>query len=340
MNAPASRQSQTAGMPGMLGLMLVRFFVPLWVMAGATTKLVEQSPKLLPEHLRGLLDAANIDLYFALSCFIAIEFAAAAVMVLLPKIAKPTALFMLGVFCLVLLHEIFMGNVTNCGCLGGFSPPPWLMLSIDLTLLVLVVALPVRPLKLASDRAGAAAATLIAIALGIVVFMRIGSASSGLTVVIAPSDTTDTTQATEPSTTLQLPGYYSLDTTDWPGQRVRDIDLLSWIPNLPESVNTGEQYIILYSRTCEHCHDLLIEHFSFDPPAPTTLVAVPEFKTGFAEDGQLENPCLDCHELEMPVGVDWLLTPPVVIALKDGVVQCAQEAEDAMMPACLPWHGF
>ena len=343
MNAPSSREAQMASTPGLIGLILVRFIVPLWVTAGATAKLIEQSPKLLPEHLRGVLEAANVDLYVALSCFIAIEFAAVAVMILIPRLARGTAVFMLGVFCLVLLYEIFNGNVTNCGCLGGFSPPPWLMLAIDLTLLVLVIALPVRGIKFANDRAAAAMATFVAVALGIFVFMRIGSASGGVEIVVPPTDIaqlSDSTSPTDDSATINLPGYYSLDTTDWPGQQARDIDLLSWIPNLPEFIDTGEQYIILYSRTCEHCHDLLIEHFSFDLPAPTLLVSIPEFKSGFAEDAPLENPCLDCTLAELPIGVDWLMTPPVVIALKDGVVQCAQEAEDSMMPACLPWHGF
>ena len=48
MNAPSSREAQMASTPGLIGLILVRFIVPLWVTAGATAKLIEQSPKLLP----------------------------------------------------------------------------------------------------------------------------------------------------------------------------------------------------------------------------------------------------------------------------------------------------
>jgi hypothetical protein len=61
---------------------------------------------------------------------------------------------------------------------------------------------------------------------------------------------------------------------------------------------------------------------------------------GFLDNDQIENPCLDCLELELPVGVDWLITPPVVIAIENGIITCAQEGEDAMMPQCLPWHGY
>jgi len=328
----------------MVGLVLVRFLVPLWVGAGAGMKLVERSPKLLPEHLRGLIESVGIDLHLALALFIAIEFAAVAVMVLIPRLARLTAVFMLSVFCLVLLHELIRGNVTSCGCLGAVSPPPWLMLSIDALLLLLVVALPVRPLKLAGDRAAWAIASVVALALGVFTLTRVLGGATGVTVIVKPAEGTSQETDGSPSepaiSELKLPAYYSLDVSSWPGQRIRDIELAQWVNDLPESIDQGQQYLIFYSRTCEHCFELLMEHFSFDPPAPTTLVAVPESVDGFQVEGTLENPCLDCLERELPVGVDWLLTPPVVIAIEDGVVTCAQEAEDAVMPQCLPWHGF
>ncbi len=336
--------STASGRAGTAGLILVRLIVPLWIAAGAATKLVERSPSLLPEHLRKLIDSAGIDLYLALSVFITIELAAVAVMVLIPRLARVSAMVMLGTFCLVLLFEIFNGNLTSCGCLGSFSPPPWLMLSIDLALLIAVVALPARPLRLASDRVAWAVATIITVVLALVTFSRVGAVSGDIIAPAVGSAQDAAAAITDPQKTpppgRQLPGYYSLETSDWPGRHVSDIDVISWVPGLPESLAGGRHYVIFYSKTCEHCHELLLEYFSYDPPAPTTLVAIPELKDGFIEDGQLENPCLDCVELELPVGVDWLMTPPVVVAVEDGVVQCAQEAEDAMMPACLPWHGF
>ncbi|MDP7070967.1 MAG: hypothetical protein QF561_06430 [Phycisphaerales bacterium] len=323
------------GVAGLLGLILVRCVVPIWIAAGAATKLVERSPKLLPEHLRGLVESTGADLHTALAFFITIEFAAIAVMVLLPRLARGTAVFMLLTFCLVLLYEMFNGNVTSCGCLGSVSPPPWLMLAIDLALLILVVALPVRRISLMDDRAAWALATLLSLVLGVITFTRVLGAATGVTVVV---DSTDPPQGG--AAAITLPAYYPIDTSDWAGRHIQDIDLLSWIPNLPESIASGQQYLILYGRTCGHCHELLLEHFSFDLPAPTTLVAVPETKEGFLEQGPLDNPCLDCIEVELPIGVDWLITVPAVISLEDGIVQCAQEAEDAVDPQCLPWHGF
>jgi hypothetical protein len=31
------------------------------------------------------------------------------------------------------------------------------------------------------------------------------------------------------------------------------------------------------------------------------------------------------------------MTPPILIAIEDGVVQCAKEGEDSEMPECMPW---
>lgn len=344
------------GAAGVIGMILVRFIVPLWVLAGAAAKLHATSPSLLPKHLIKVLDGMGANLHVALAFFVTVEFIAVAVMVLVPRLARATAVFMLGTFCLVLIHELVNGNVTSCGCFGGgVSPPPWLMLAIDLALLISVVALPIRPLRAVSDRVGMAGVTLVAVALGGWSFARIMGSATGTTITMQDEPTIGEDDASDDvasdgtaaehaaptgERTLTLPAYYSLDTADWAGRRARDIDLISWVQGLPASIDSGQAYIIFYSRTCEHCHELLLEHFSYEPPATTVLVSVPESTEGFAVDGVLENPCADCLELALPVGVDWLMTPPVVIAVEDGVVQCAKEAEDGWAPECLTWHGF
>ncbi|MCH2139905.1 MAG: hypothetical protein MK100_02590 [Phycisphaerales bacterium] len=334
-----SKQNQN-GRAGWIGLVLVRFIVPLWIGIGATVKLAERSPKLLPEHLRDALDVSGIDLHWALAWFIGIEIAAVLIMVLLPRLAREVAIFMLSVFCLVLLYEIFNGNVTNCGCLGSYSPAPWLMLSIDLAMLIAVIALPVRHLSYMPDRLAAMLTSFAAIFFFILAYIHVVGSAKDIQVVVPQIDGSQPSTSVDSTTTITLPPYYTLDVSDWSGKPIREIELISWIPDLPPSIEEGQQYLIMYSRTCEHCHELLLEHFSYDPPAPTTLVAIPESTDGFAEGGGLDNPCLDCLEVELPVGTDWLMTPPIVISIEDGVVQCAQESEETYDPQCLPWHGF
>jgi hypothetical protein len=276
--------------------------------------------------------------------FITIECLAVALMVLVPKVARPTAIFMLGSFCLVLLWEMFNGNVTECGCLASFSPPPWIMLGVDFLLLIGVCALPVKRGLEPNARAGIALAGFIAVAVGVVSFMRVPDAP-----VIAPTPAGDATATTDDGTQdsqtqtpqVALPAYYQPDVERWAGEPIDTIDLVQWTAGLPSNLNEGRHYLIYFSNTCEHCFELLLTHFDFDLPAPTTLIAIPETTEGFAEDGLLENPCVECGTvLTLPVGVDWLMTPPIVIAIEDGIVQCAKEAEDTFEPSCLPWHGF
>ena len=132
--------------------------------------------------------------------------------------------------------------------------------------------------------------------------------------------------------------WYELDMSDWVGKNVRDIDLVQYTRGLPDNLEEGEQYLIFYSRTCDHCHMLLDFEFGFGVPVPTTLVAVPESAEGFAADGVMDNPCLDCQEAELPTGVNWIMTPPVVLAIRDGEVICVKETEDAEAPECLVFH--
>lgn len=325
------------GPAALIGLMLCRFVVPLWVLMGATAKLVEASPRLLPEHLRKLIEGVGVDLHTALIVFVLIEFIAVAVMVLIPKFARPTAVFMLGSFCLVLIWEMVNGNLTDCGCLASISPPPWLMLTVDAALLIALCALPV-PQRLRVDaRIGWAGVTLVAVAAATVAIVHV----PGSAVVVEQDPDADDPEAGDTASAPRqvLPAYYQPDISAWAGRRAEHVDLIRWTSGLPDDLNEGKRYLIYFSRTCEHCHELLLMHFEFDLPAPTTIIAMPESVEGFVEDGLLENPCLDCGpELELPVGVDWLMTPPIVIAIEDGIVRCAREAEDAFEPTCLLWH--
>ena len=340
--APGPRPGDQWGAAGTIGLILVRIVVPLWVLAGALFKIVERSPKLLPKNFIQQMEGIGFDLYVVLALLIAVEFIAVAVMLLIPKLARAAAIFMLVAFCLVLLNELRAGNIESCGCLGAASPPPWLMLIIDCILLLGVVFFKPRPLALTSERKGWIIATgCVLITSGLTFGLVLAEAGPQGVVTIesqaassaSGASDAETPPVTPPATTL--PSYYVLDTSDWVGQRVEDIDLVQYVTDLPDTINDGTQYLIFYSRTCDHCHMLLEMYFGFGVPAPTTLIAIPEDKSGFATEGLLDNPCLDCTLAELPVGTDWLMTPPVVLAIQDGVIQCAKEGEDSEMPECV-----
>lgn len=129
----------TGSTPLRIGQVLTRIVVPLWVLAGATFKLVERSPENLPSQIWKTAAGWHIDLFQLLAVLIALEIAIAAVMIFLPRLSRIAAIFMLGVFCLVLLNEMRVGNVTSCGCFGKIPMPPWVMLIIDGSLLLAVL---------------------------------------------------------------------------------------------------------------------------------------------------------------------------------------------------------
>ncbi|MDG2423618.1 MAG: hypothetical protein P8M22_06550 [Phycisphaerales bacterium] len=345
---------------GILGLVLVRIVVPAWILSGALLKFASNSPKLLPEHFRKLFDEDSYGIILA--SVLVIEIAAIVIMLFIPKFARLIAVLMLAAFVLVLINELISGNLTNCGCLGSYSPPPWLMLAIDLLLLILVIA--IRPASVTEEgslRLGVAQALVIFLVASAVVFAWVlakpkvvsstltGPQSPAVVVGMIPEtygEMPDSSLDSQPeASTESVPtsptpsrDWYELDTTDWVGRNVKDIDLVQYTKGLPADLEQGEQYLIYYSRTCDHCLMLLEFQFGFGSPVPTTLVAVPETADGFAAEGLMDNPCLDCQMAELPTGIDWIMTPPLVMALRDGEVICVKEAEEADAPECLPFH--
>lgn len=338
----------------LLGLILSRAIVPLWVLTGALFKLINHTPKLLPQNIWETAAKWDFDLYWLLAILIAIELIFVGVMFFLPKLARGAGLTILGIFILVLISEIAAGH-TNCGCLGSYSPSPWIMLAIDGAMFLGLLLLP--PPNVPGPLVRSGHATVFGMwvlgALCITGAFIIPLASDPvddedpepkLTIQTPDENGGDPEQISPPPppqpTVAKRPNAYISKTDDWVGKRFTEIDLAQWVKGWPADLNNGPQYVIFYSRTCDHCQALLDFFFSSAPPAPTTIVAIPESRDGFATSGILEHHCDGCTELELPTGTEWMMTPPIVVALQDGVVKCAAEAVDTNvdLPQCLIFH--
>jgi hypothetical protein len=119
-----------------LSIILTRIIVPCWVLAGVIFKLSHATPTNLPPTIIQLgVKTMGIDAHWLLATLLVLELFAVAVMFFFTRWARPMAVFMLVAFCLILLAEIFQGNVTSCGCFGTLPIPPWVMLIIDGSLL-------------------------------------------------------------------------------------------------------------------------------------------------------------------------------------------------------------
>lgn len=132
---------------------------------------------------------------------------------------------------------------------------------------------------------------------------------------------------------LPLPQYWlsdpdalaALDGTRW-----EEFELVRYMPTLPSVPDTGVHYVTFYGRNCEHCEGMF-QDFVADPDlaSKVTAVLVPFGKNERMAAGSWALPVTDCELLELPLGVDWIMTTPLTIRVEDGRITCAEEEDHA-----------
>jgi hypothetical protein len=274
---------------------------------------------------------AGVDLYYLLATLISLELLAVVVMLMLARLARPMAIFVLSVFCLILVGELVQGNLTNCGCFGDIPIPPWVMLAIDGTLLLGVMAFDPTPIMPATPaRWPAAGAVVLILAGAVACFWRVIPAGRATEVVLptsvghnSPNDPTINPNPTP------LPAYWLTDDLDaWIGRPWRELELFRFMSEPPRGLDHGRRFVVFYGRMCEHCEEM----FNFDLVRPelgsmTTAVMVPHGKNERLGSNPFPLPRTECEHLELPLGCEWLITTPLIITVEDGVVTCAEEGD-------------
>jgi hypothetical protein len=345
-----------------LDAILVRGLIPLWILAGAMFKLVERNPGNLPSIFREF--AARNDLTDWLNPFmrvaIGIEILAAALMIFVPRISRIIAVAMLTFFCAILVAEIARKQ-SSCGCMGAVNMSPTTMLAIDGVLLLGAIALGVirrmnahenASLKVPGERNNLGLVT--ASVVGVIGFV-VAIALPERTVVeengpgdgppqIADDTPTDgasdgATQPRPPVVDLPpgtianpnptpLSGFYLISSPDaWVGKPATEIDLIKLMRLWPDDIATGTRHIIFYSRTCDHCEGMFHDHLALPHDRPITAVEIPFDRRNMRGPSPWDMPEVDVQHLALPLGPDWVMTPPIIITIENGVVSCAAEAE-------------
>ncbi len=333
--------------------LLCRVIVPLWVFTGATFKLVEGDPNNLPRGLlRAFHETGVADLSTVLWALISLEYLAVGVMLFMSRLARPMATFVLGVFCLVLLNELRIGNFTSCGCFGSIPIPPWAILIVDGLLLTGVVLLQPSPTKSPLiSKVGLMGAASLAAALAIVSGIRLLGTSEIDDTVVPAENSAAAQNGTSPPTGSRpeygpglVPTKYvwveEANVKTWAGEEWTSIEFARYMPQWPDPDFKGKWYIIFYSPKCEHCQELLNTNFEFETPQPTIVVAVPEGQRPYTDDDYSElYYCRDCvREMQLPAGQTWVVDFPIVVAIEDNIVKCAKSRVDAHGDNCLIWH--
>jgi hypothetical protein len=133
----------------------------------------------------------------------------------------------------------------------------------------------------------------------------------------------------QPEAALVIDGvrYLDLDIADWEGRAIAETSLARHRPDLVESLARGRTWLVFYSPTCGSCHVLFARHFSGELTARVVAIAIPPVPGVLsAESDQEDIDCPGCERTELPSGVGWLITPPAVVLVEDGMVRCVQEA--------------
>lgn len=313
-----------SGVAGTAAVALARVVVPTWFFLGAVLKLVDMSPSHLPAAVVKWCGGLGFDLMFVLRFSIAFELVVAGVMVLLPPLARWVGIITLAAFMPVLVGDLVLG-ASSCGCFGAVKVSPWVTLVTDALFLLGLLVLGRREPRLALSASLDTRRVLVAGCWSLLAFAVAFALPNGRN---GGGGAAQTSGPELPKDGFYLPVYET-----WLGRDFRDLEIASWISDLPDDLEIGPQYVIFYRLDCEHCHELMELHFSEELPAPTLAIAVPE-RAGFPTENLQQFECGDCRAAQLPVGVDWFLQTPVLVRLLDGVVECAAE-EEAMAPQCL-----
>lgn len=356
-----------------LGFVITRLAVPAWITAGALTKLVENDPRNLPKPIFdlvlsldgtfGLQGVAWMD--FALRSICGAEFVIAGMILCMPRIARPLATAMLALFCVILLWLIGTGWAKDgfeavlkgsCGCFGKSGMNPLYMLLIDGTLLAGVMLTgKACGCGQRSWTAGGGRAAIVA-AIGIAVAFGMPARSVQLE---DPASTTPTTPTDAPPVTppanppvnppavapsvptsswparpSQVQPYYLPDFATWVGKPLAsqpEMALLDAPP--PATIASGTWIVMLYRADCEHCHEVLESHFVGSLKRPALLIGIPDHDPA----NEQPMPCTECTIRTFLKGPNYVVQTPVVMRIKDGVVEavCTDHEDGASLAEVL-----
>ena len=120
----------------------------------------------------------------------------------------------------------------------------------------------------------------------------------------------------------------SFELEAWEGRSLAETGLYAYLPELAALVREGTVYVIFFSPRCGQCHELFEAYFAGTLDEPVIAVEIPPPPgVPLAESDQpIDINCPECQRLRLPDTVMWGVTPPAVVRIQDGMVECAVEA--------------
>lgn len=126
-----------------------------------------------------------------------------------------------------------------------------------------------------------------------------------------------------------------LDMRAFEGKPLSESVLAKYVPQVVELCASQDAYIVVYSPYCESCHTLFRDIFTVPRAERVIAVAVPMGDDAVSAATEAPRPieCLNCEELSLPKGPNWVVAPPMVLKVQGGVVTCVA---DRLGGDCLP----
>lgn len=152
--------------------------------------------------------------------------------------------------------------------------------------------------------------------------------------IAAPSSSARPRPVPAASGTVPVPAVVAeaesidLDIAAWAGRPLADTPAAVHLPTLPAIVGSDPVYLVLYNTRCGTCHELFRERFAGGLPRRVIAIEIPPAADAVlaAGDGESAIECPDCERMTLPSGPRWLVRPPTVVRVDDGVVTCVDDA--------------
>jgi hypothetical protein len=137
-----------------------------------------------------------------------------------------------------------------------------------------------------------------------------------------------------PARPSQVQPYYLPDFATWVGKPLAsqpEMALLDAPP--PATIASGTWIVMLYRADCEHCHEVLETHFVGSLKRPALLIGIPDHDPA----NEQPMPCTECTIRTFLKGPNYVVQTPVVMRIKDGVVEavCTDHEDGASLAEVL-----
>ncbi len=169
------------------------------------------------------------------------------------------------------------------------------------------------------------------------VFGAPAQASTAVKPIEPPAVPAVPVKAAWPGPPATLSSFYIAEFADAVGKPLADLPFARLIENkLPAKFLEGRWIVVFYREDCDHCNELLSTYFTGALKFPTVTVAIPDADPAAI----MPNPCDACAKLSMIKGPSYVIGTPIVMAIKDGVVECVVEDVEDMtaLEACLKFN--